>query len=551
VLLRADLRTPRWTARSAATRAARSIAFVLTALPLGAAGLVVVLTGLSLSLALAVTPVLIPVLIGWGLVVWMLAAGEAVIARDLLGAHTGPEPARAQPSGFWRRGPAVLADGRFWKAMAYSLLRVVLGWPILIAELTLLAVGLGGVTAPAWYRFVPLDGGGRGLDFVFWRVDTVGESFLLVPVAALVLALALAALVPIAALWRIFAEAFLPKGDDAVPPRLGPSLVRRRALRIHASVALGISALMTIIWLLTTRGYFWPYWVALPLALSVGVHAFLEWLDAHPEVWRRRRMTRGLATQIGITAIVEAYLIGIWIATTRWYFWPIWPLLAFAIAAAIHWAIVQALRIEHLETVQSETVELQETDLRRIERDLHDGAQARLVALGINLGMAEQKFDTDPMAARALVTEARDGVGDALRELRDLVRGIRPPVLADRGLEAAITALADRSPVRVDVTANVDPRPEDRVETAAYFVVAEALTNAAKHADATRVDVRIERLGPVLRVEVIDDGHGDADPSGSGLVGLRRRVEALRGNLTVSSPAGGPTVVRAELPCGS
>jgi signal transduction histidine kinase len=149
------------------------------------------------------------------------------------------------------------------------------------------------------------------------------------------------------------------------------------------------------------------------------------------------------------------------------------------------------------------------------------------------------------------VTEARDGVGDALRELRDLVRGIRPPVLADRGLEAAITALADRSPVRVDVTANVDPRPEDRVETAAYFVVAEALTNAAKHADATRVDVRIERLGPVLRVEVIDDGHGDADPSGSGLVGLRRRVEALRGNLTVSSPAGGPTVVRAELPCGS
>jgi signal transduction histidine kinase len=318
-------------------------------------------------------------------------------------------------------------------------------------------------------------------------------------------------------------------------------------------VVAAISATMVLVWALTGAGSFWPYWVALPLAAPLGVHAVVEQLAVRPELWRRKGMTLGLATQIGVTGVIELFLIGVWMGSGFLddYFWPAWPLLGFVIAAAAHWAIVQAVRVDHLETVQSETVEQQDTDLRRIERDLHDGAQARLVALGINLGMAEQKFATDPDAARALVTEARTGVGDALKELRDLVRGIRPPVLADRGLEAAITALADRSPVPVDVTANVHPRPDDPVETAAYFVVAESLTNVAKHAGATRVDVRLERFGRMLRVEIIDDGHGLADPSGAGLVGLRRRVEALGGNLTVSSPPGGPTVVRAELPCGS
>jgi signal transduction histidine kinase len=317
-------------------------------------------------------------------------------------------------------------------------------------------------------------------------------------------------------------------------------------------VVAALSATLVLVWGLTTSGgNFWPYWVILPLAGPLAIHGVVERLETHPELWRRPGMTRGLATQIGVTGVIWGYLVSVWIGSGLGYFWPAWPLMAFVIAAAAHWTILQALRIDHLESVQSETVEQQDTDLRRIERDLHDGAQARLVALGINLGMAEQKFETDPDAARALVTEARSGVGDALKELRDLVQGIRPPVLADRGLEAAITALADRSPVPVDVTANVHPRPDDPVETAAYFVVAEALTNVAKHAEATRVDVRIERLGNILRVEVMDDGHGRADPSGAGLVGLRRRVEALAGILSVLSPPGGPTVVRAELPCGS
>jgi signal transduction histidine kinase len=327
---------------------------------------------------------------------------------------------------------------------------------------------------------------------------------------------------------------------------------RRRALQIHAAVVAAISGGMVLVWALTGGGSFWPYWIAIPLAAPLGVHAVVEQLEVKPELWRRKGMTRGLATQVGITGVVELFLIATWLGSTPGgYFWPAWPFLAFLVAAAAHWAIVQSLRVDHLEAVQSETVEQQDTDLRRIERDLHDGAQARLVALGINLGMAEQKFETDPDAARALVTEARTGVGDALRELRDLVRGIRPPVLADRGLEAAISALADRSPVPVDVVAHVDPRPDDPIETAAYFVVAESLTNVAKHAGATRVDVRLERVGQLLKVEILDDGHGQADPLGPGLIGLRRRVEALGGRLTVTSPFGGPTIVRAEIPCGS
>jgi signal transduction histidine kinase len=330
------------------------------------------------------------------------------------------------------------------------------------------------------------------------------------------------------------------------------AVLRRRALQIHATVVALISGAMVLVWLLTGAGEFWPYWVALPLAGPLGIHAVVAHLEVRPELWRRKGMTRGLATHLGVTGVMELFLVGVWLGSTPFgYFWPAWPLLGFMIAGAAHWALLQAMRVDYLENVQSETVEQQDTDLRRIERDLHDGAQARLVALGIHLGMAEQKFATDPEAARALVTEARSGVGDALKELRDLVRGIRPPVLADRGLEAAITALADRSPVPVDVVAKVNPRPDDPVETAAYFVVAEALTNVAKHAAATRVDVRLERLGRVLRVEIIDDGHGKADPYGAGLVGLRRRVEALGGTLAVTSPSGGPTIVRAEIPCGS
>jgi signal transduction histidine kinase len=163
--------------------------------------------------------------------------------------------------------------------------------------------------------------------------------------------------------------------------------------------------------------------------------------------------------------------------------------------------------------------------------------------------MAEQKLADDPQGASELLAEARVGAEQALRELRDLARGIHPPVLTDRGLEAAIAALASATPVHVSVAAHLRERPPAAVETAAYFVVAEALANAAKHSQAQAVDIRIGQAGSLLVVEVVDDGVGGADPAGSGLTGLRRRVEAIDGTLRVTSPRGGPTVVHAELPC--
>ncbi|HEX9343289.1 MAG TPA: sensor domain-containing protein [Actinomycetota bacterium] len=212
-----------------------------------------------------------------------------------------------------------------------------------------------------------------------------------------------------------------------------------------------------------------------------------------------------------------------------------------------------ARRVEALQASRARTVDAAEAERRRIERDLHDGAQQRLVALAMDLGMAKERLagDADPEAVRALVAEAHDEAKRALVELRDLARGIHPAVLADRGLDAAISALAARSPVPVEVEVDTE-RLASPVESIAYFVVAEALTNVAKHARATEVTVRISRERERLLVEIRDNGAGGATVAhGGGLGGLADRVAGIDGRLVVDSPPGGPTVVRAELPCGS
>ena len=210
-------------------------------------------------------------------------------------------------------------------------------------------------------------------------------------------------------------------------------------------------------------------------------------------------------------------------------------------------------RVRQLASSRAETVDTQASELRRIERDLHDGAQARLASLGMSLGLAEQLLADDPAAARRLLVEARESTSSALVELRDLVRGIHPPVLADRGLDGALQALALVNPVPTSVVIHLPGRLPAPVESAAYFAVAEALANAIKHAQAQRILIRLEYLdedGGGLSIQVSDDGHGGARiEEGTGLRGIERRLAAFDGTLVVDSPVGGPTDVRMRIPC--
>jgi signal transduction histidine kinase len=209
-----------------------------------------------------------------------------------------------------------------------------------------------------------------------------------------------------------------------------------------------------------------------------------------------------------------------------------------------------AARATRLAETRGTAVDSAAAQLRRLERNLHDGAQARLVALGINLRAAEQLFKTDTDTALALVAESRENSALALAELRALVRGFHPPLLADRGLAAAVQSLALGSPIPAQTDIQLPGRPPAPVESAAYFAVAEALTNAVKHSGASGVHIRMAYCAGMLRIEVTDDGHGGADPAnGTGLLGVERRVTTFDGILAVSSPPGGPTIIVIEVPC--
>lgn len=207
-------------------------------------------------------------------------------------------------------------------------------------------------------------------------------------------------------------------------------------------------------------------------------------------------------------------------------------------------------RVADLASSRTRTMSAADQDRRRLERDLHDGAQQRMISLAMTLGMAQEKLASDPELGARLVAEAHEEAKRALQDLRDLARGIHPAILTDHGLDAALPALAARCPVPARVDVSVSPRPTPAVESAAYFVVAEALTNVVKHAHAEHVFISARRDGDMLAIEVRDDGTGGAQvtPDG-GLAGMTDRVEALDGRLTVSSPQGGPTVVRLEVPC--
>ena len=314
----------------------------------------------------------------------------------------------------------------------------------------------------------------------------------------------------------------------------------RRTVRASAWALLLVDLFVLVVWAASGGGSFWPVWVWLPTGLAIG------------SAWWATTAPNRLAHQAGDVVLVSLFLIGVWAAAGGGSFWPVYPIAVLALAfglGAIKRGTKDEARVEELTQSRAGAVEASESQLRRIERDLHDGAQARLVALGMNLGLAEQQLTKDPEKAQEHLAEARAAAAAALQELRNLARGIHPPILSDRGLDAAIHALADHAGVPVAVDVELAERPPETVETAAYFVAAEGLANALKHAEASRIDIDVHERESAIVVRVLDDGHGGAAEDGGGLHGLRQRVQALDGSLRIASPEGGPTVIEAVLPC--
>jgi signal transduction histidine kinase len=326
-------------------------------------------------------------------------------------------------------------------------------------------------------------------------------------------------------------------------------------LRVTAGVALGLALLCLALWRVAGGSPEWPAWTALGLALPVGVQASYAARALAPSPRAAR-----LVPAAGLCLLSILICIGAWAIPGGGFFWPAWVILGNAVGFALR-AVgelgaeserrVLTPRLEQLARTRAGVVDARDDELRRIERDLHDGAQARLVSVTMSLGLAEDRLERDPEGARELVMEAQQQARTAIKELRDLARGIAPPVLADRGLRAAVEALTMTSALPVEVAGEVGPRPPASVERAGYFVVAEALANAGKHAGATAVHVSFARWPDRLVVTVADDGRGGAHTGGSGLAGLRGRVEGVDGRLEVLSPPGEGTTIRATLPCAS
>jgi signal transduction histidine kinase len=329
----------------------------------------------------------------------------------------------------------------------------------------------------------------------------------------------------------------------------GRSLIGRAALSPPAALA----AFLLVIWALTGGSYFWPMWAWFGLGLPLSLVAAVRWVRRLPASRKRGAGTQLLAC----FAVLTVCDVLIWLMSGGGYFWPVWPAMALAVLVVLWWLAPRPrehqleVRVDELTRTRAGAVDVQASELRRIERDLHDGAQARLVALAMRIGRAEERLagrgaDADDLE---LLHQAREEATAAISELRDLARGISPPVLADRGLQAAVQSLADRSGANVEVYADLEHRPPPAVENAAYFVVAESLTNASKHAPGASVQINIWHERSQLGIVVTDQGPGGADPDGNGLSGLRKRVEALDGWLEVTSPPAEGTTIRAILPC--
>ena len=328
----------------------------------------------------------------------------------------------------------------------------------------------------------------------------------------------------------------------------------------HVVVQIGMGAAiclgLTVIWAAVGKyGTFWPRWVYFGIAVALWLQIALR------EAWGRPRgRDRRLAVHAALDAVVMPLVIVVWALAGFGYFWPVFPVTSLGIVFALH-ALLEyqrpdnrerelTSRIDTLTRTRRGALDTQAAELRRIERDLHDGAQARLVSLGMSLGLAEKLLATDPEGAARLLAEARTSTLSALDDLRTVMQAIHPSVLADRGLPGAIEALALDVSVPVDVHYDVVGTAPPPIESAMYFAIAECLANVVKHSHARHASVRVEYRAGTLVATVADDGNGGARiGAGSGLAGIASRLEAFDGNVTLRSPSGGPTIVTMEVPC--
>ena len=295
---------------------------------------------------------------------------------------------------------------------------------------------------------------------------------------------------------------------------------------------------------LGTIGYVLPFAVAGSAIAAVMVPFLRSTIPTNPVVHLGIHRLGWWWLLFGVAAFVAAC----WIVQGCAYAW------SWAVRTLLGRGVEEQLsvQVETLTESRDAIAAAAEAERVRIERDLHDGAQQRLVALAMNLGLAREKLETDPASAGGYVTQAHEDAKAALSELRNIARGIHPVILADRGLDAAVSAVAARLPIPVEVDVQVEPRAPRPIEAVAYFVVAEALTNVAKHADATAAVVAARRTDSRLSLTILDNGRGSADPArGTGLTGLAQRVRGANGTMTVVSPSGGPTTITVELPCES
>ncbi|WP_433176482.1 sensor histidine kinase [Actinoallomurus sp. CA-150999] len=325
---------------------------------------------------------------------------------------------------------------------------------------------------------------------------------------------------------------------------------RRRVV----GVAVALCAAATLAWAVTGVDEFWPRWVYFGIGTVLAAEFALRRALRVPPGRRR-----WLAVDGALCALLVLVDLAVWALSGGGYFWPIWQTLGLSAVFALHaWMVSRppgkrerelAARVTRLNRSRRGAVDRQAAELKRVERDLHDGAQARMVSLALTLGMSGELLRRDPDAAARLLDEARATAVAALDDLRAVMHSIHPAVLADRGLGDAVRALVLDLAVPVTVAGDPPPALPAAIETAVYFAVAECLSNIVKHSGAVAGEVVFSEHSGVLRVTVADDGTGGADPAGgTGLRGIIDRLDAVDADLHVSSPPGGPTVITITVP---